>query len=379
MLPPGQYWMVDDERELVLATVSMLGREVGANNVRGTTDSREAAEWIDRERPTALITDVRMPHLTGLELVTRLHARWGPVPVVVVTAFPTAQVDQDARSGRFAYLPKPFAFNTLRDTLGRICNQPAPSAFSGAIAVTMLAEVVQLYGLANRTGLLRVDSPEGTGEIGFDSGRVVDARTASHSGVEAFNAILSWSSGKFGWASTPPQSHTINQGLAELLIDAYRLRDEQAGGTPVDGSADDFSALDRALDPQEKQPGIEQRSNVVAKLNRLEHVDGFLAAALFDIEARSCVAAVERDGTVKISAAAGGHAELVEAKLKTIARLALNDNLEDIVISLRQQYHLLRLCRRQPRLFFMLALDRGNANLAMARYVLSDVEKDIVL
>lgn len=374
-LPPGPYWMVDDEKELVTATVSMLSRELGPSQVRGATDPREVAAWIDQERPTALITDVRMPHLTGLELVTKLHERWGPVPVVVMTAFPTAQVDQDARAGRFAYLLKPFAFHTLRETLLRICHQPAPSAFSGAIAVSMLGEVVQLYGLANRSGVLRVLSPAGSGDIGFESGRVIDARTGSQTGVDAFNSILSWTSGSFNWFATPPVDRTINQGLAELLIDAYRLRDEQdakRGGGSGSSSDDD---LDLALDSLVPSGS----GNVQSNLRRLEHVDGFLGAALYDLQSQHCLGSLERDGAPAIEKLVGGHAELVTAKQNTIGKLRLDDAIEDIVISLGQEYHLLRLCRRDPKLFFFLSLERAKANLAMARYVLSDVERDIVL
>jgi len=373
--------MVDDEKELVTATVSMLARELGPSQVRGATDPREVAKWIDAERPTALITDVRMPHVTGLELVTKLHERWGPVPVVVMTAFPTAQVDQDARAGRFAYLLKPFTFHTLRETLLRICHQPAPSAFSGAIAVSMLGEVVQLYGLANRSGVLRVLSPAGSGDIGFESGRVIDARTGPQSGVDAFNTILSWTSGSFNWFATPPVGRTINQGLAELLIDAYRLRDEQdakrggGAGASASSSTSSDDELDLALDSLVPTGS----DNVQNNLRRLERVDGFLGAALYDLKAQSCLAALEREGLRAIETLVGGHAELVTAKQNTIGRLRLDDTIEDIVISLGQEYHLLRLCRRDPKLFFFLSLERSKANLAMARYVLSDVERDIVL
>ena len=79
--------MVDDEPELVRATVGMLASVVGPSQIRGSTDPREVATWIEKERPTALITDVRMPHVNGLELVSRLHEKWGPVPVVVMTAW----------------------------------------------------------------------------------------------------------------------------------------------------------------------------------------------------------------------------------------------------------------------------------------------------
>jgi len=378
-LPPGPYWMVDDEPELVSATVGMLSSVLGPAQVRGSTDPREVAGWIERERPTVLITDVRMPHLNGLELVTKLHEKWGPVPVVVMTAFPTAQVDQEARAGRFAYLPKPFSFQTLKQTLSRVCAQPAPSAFSGAIAVSMLGEVVQLYGLANRTGTLRVEAPSGSGLIGFDSGRVVDARTNGRVGVAAFNEILSWTSGSFNWAAIAPPDQTITQGLSELLLEAYRLRDErEAGLDTTDDGLDAFSELElEAAELHQSLPAM--GNNVIDNLSRLERAEGFLGAALFDIDANVCLAAVDRHPSTRVEASAVGHADLVLAKRRTIANLKLDDQLEDIVISLGREYHLLRLCKRQPHLFFFLTLDRTRANLAMARYLLSDVEKDIVV
>ena len=52
---------------------------------------------------------------------------------------------------------------------------------------------------------------------------------------------------------------------------------------------------------------------------------------------------------------------------------------EGLLRSLGREYHLLRLCRRRPQLYFFLTLDRARANLAMARYLLSDVERDIVV
>jgi CheY-like chemotaxis protein len=374
--------MVDDEPELVQATVALLTRELGDTQVRGSTDPREVVDWIEAQKPGALITDVRMPHLNGLELVTRLHQKWGPVPVVVITAFPTAQVDQQASAGRFAYLPKPFTFRSLRETLARICSQPAPSAFSGAIAVSMLGEVVQLYGLANRTGTLQVVSNQGVGDIGFDSGRVVDARTGEMIGVDAFNTILGWSSGSFGWHGGIPEQHTINVGLSELLLEAYRQRDERDAGITNKSTSeihdDPFSDLDQALSMIEDMP-VAEGNNVQANLSKLERAEGFLGAAVFDIRSDTCVASVDRKTGLDVSAAAIGHADVVRAKQETISRLNLNDTLEDIVISQTREYHLLRLCRRQPSLFVYLLLDRAKANLAMARHLLSDVERDMVL
>lgn len=379
--------MVDDEPELVNATVAMLAREVGEGQVRGTTDSREVSNWIMNERPMALITDVRMPHVTGLDLVARLHQRWGPVPVVIITAYPTAQVDEAARAGRFAFLPKPFSFQALKETLVRVCTPSGAAAFSGAIAVSMLGEVVQLYGLANRTGTLRVAAPDGVGDIGYESGRVKDATAPGLRGVAAFNAILSWTSGSFSWDAAPPREHTIHAGLSELLMEAYRLRDEEEAGitsAPAAPVGDPDSMMDLAFDAlmsddesiavAPKHPG-----NVASQLKKLERLEGFLAAALYDMDTHTSIAAIDHDAGPDINQSVMGHVDLVKAKRRTISELQLDDDVEDIVITMANEYHLLRLCRQHRQLFFLLTLDRKTANLAMARYLLANVEQDIVL
>lgn len=372
--------MVDDEPELVNATVAMLAREVGEGHVRGTSDPRDVVGWLADERPAALITDVRMPHVTGLELVTRLHERWGPVPVVIITAYPTAQVDEAARAGRFAFLPKPFSFQALRETLLRVCVPGGAAAFSGAIAVSMLGEVVQLYGLANRTGVLRVSSNDGVGEIGFQSGRVIDATAPGCRGVDAFNTILSWTSGSFGWDHQPPREHTIHGGLSELLIDAYRLRDEReaTGSTSPDVDTMMESAFDEMMS-DDQDVAVHMTGNVEEQLHKLERLEGFRAVALYDMDTASAIASIDHGASAPIARLVAGHVEVLESKRRTVAALGFDDELEDIVITLKDEYHLLRLCRQHRQAFFFLTLDRQASNLAMARYVLASVEHDIVL
>jgi hypothetical protein len=69
----------------------------------------------------------------------------------------------------------------------------------------------------------------------------------------------------------------------------------------------------------------------------------------------------------------------VKAKRKTMGNLGLKEQIEDILITLNKQYHLIRPLRARSTLFFYVALDRSRANLAMARIALADVEKDLVV
>jgi hypothetical protein len=62
-----------------------------------------------------------------------------------------------------------------------------------------------------------------------------------------------------------------------------------------------------------------------------------------------------------------------------MASLGLNDTIEDILITLTKQYHLIRPLKKKEGLFVYLVLDKARANLAMGRHVLGDVEAGLTL
>ena len=75
--------------------------------------------------------------------------------------------------------------------------------------------------------------------------------------------------------------------------------------------------------------------------------------------------------------AASGNAEVVKAKRRVAATLKLNDTVEDMLISLTKQYHILRPLERNDKLFLYVVLDRAKSNLAMARHELRSFEKNL--
>ena len=116
--------------------------------------------------------------------------------------------------------------------------------------------------------------------------------------------------------------------------------------------------------------------NIKDSLSKLTTIDGFVGAALVDSESGMLLGS-EGGGGMNLEIAAAGNTEVVRAKRKTMNNLALKDGLEDMLISLSKQYHLLRPLRSRSTLFFYVVLDRQRANLAMARITLADVEKDL--
>jgi FixJ family two-component response regulator len=99
--------IVDDDevvREATADLVSSLGYPT-----RTFVSGEAFLEAGQLEHTSCLITDLQMPGLNGLELQSRLHDEGHRIPVIFITAFPTASVRERAMSaGAVAFLTKPF-------------------------------------------------------------------------------------------------------------------------------------------------------------------------------------------------------------------------------------------------------------------------------
>jgi hypothetical protein len=118
-------------------------------------------------------------------------------------------------------------------------------------------------------------------------------------------------------------------------------------------------------------------SNPKELLNKLMQTEGALCAALVDYNSGMLLESV---GTgVDLEMAAAGNTEVVRAKMKTMKSLGLNDEIEDILISLGKQYHIIRPVEKHDGLFIYYVLDRARANLAMARRKVLEAEASAVI
>ena len=112
-------------------------------------------------------------------------------------------------------------------------------------------------------------------------------------------------------------------------------------------------------------------------LNALMTSDGSICGALVDSTSGMLMGSV--GGGVDMELAAAGNTEVVRAKLKTMRMLNLNDQIDDILITLGKQYHIIRPVSANDGVFFYLVLDKSRANLALARRKVAEVEKELKL
>ena len=118
-------------------------------------------------------------------------------------------------------------------------------------------------------------------------------------------------------------------------------------------------------------------ANTKASMDRLMEIDGAIGCCMADSSSGMVLAQAGGGAAFNLEIAAAGNTEVVRAKRKTMKALDLKDGIEDILITLSRQYHLIRPLRSNDAIFLYLVLDKGRANLAMARHVLADTEKDV--
>lgn len=119
-------------------------------------------------------------------------------------------------------------------------------------------------------------------------------------------------------------------------------------------------------------------ANLKESMERLSALDGYVGACIVDSNS-GMILGSNGGGNVNLEVAAAGNTEVVRAKRRTMTSLGLSDDIEDILITLGKQYHLIRPLTLKDGLFAYLVLDRSKANLAMGRHCLAEVESTLTL
>ncbi|WP_246795428.1 nitrogen regulation protein NR(I) [Burkholderia perseverans] len=137
-------WIVDDDQSIRWVLEKALARDSFAT--RSFSNVRDALAALDHESPQVLVSDIRMPGGSGLELLQAMHERMPGLPVIIMTAFSDLDSAVAAfQGGAFEYLAKPFDVDKAVELIRRAVEE---SLRGGVPDDDKLAEAPEMLGQA---------------------------------------------------------------------------------------------------------------------------------------------------------------------------------------------------------------------------------------
>ncbi len=283
--------IVDDEKTFLLSLKDGLKVHEDKFRVLTAENGKEAISLLRALPVDLLVTDLKMPETDGFELLAWTTREKPEIPVIVMTAFGTADIEaQLADIEALQYLEKPLALADLEKAIFTSLKAKARSYIRGITLATFL----QLMHMEKKTCSLKVSQADQTGYLYLRGGELLDAECGELHGGDAAYQIIAWEDAEIEMDSVcRRQERVIDSGLEHLLIEAFRRKDENArdaqdveteavaGGDTSSATAGngDSEVFPGEIGASDDSPGAAARQRLVEALSRNPGVKEF---AIFD-------------------------------------------------------------------------------------------------
>ena len=315
--------LVVDDDELVLALLEADLRQSGFA-VLTAANGKEALAMVLREPVDIIVSDVTMPEMDGLEFcqLIRQSPEHVDIPFIFLTAHGGAgERIRGLRSGADEYIVKPVNAADLVARVeilyDRIQRKRSVSTLKGNLREVGVCEILQLFELSRKHGVLYVDAPTGKGELALADGSLVNAVWNELEGEDAAFQMVTLQEGEFRFLPKAVPSGNAVQPISFMLMEMARLTDElatveghiPASGAPLivrgpfDGEDADAQSVHKAI--------VEGCANLAAVQRALRMSDVRLRLAIGKLVEDGCVAAGSLTAAGAVAApakAAGGKA-----------------------------------------------------------------------
>jgi CheY-like chemotaxis protein/predicted regulator of Ras-like GTPase activity (Roadblock/LC7/MglB family) len=218
--------VVDDEEDLTWSISKHLVKDKDTYEVICVNNGQEALNLLSQIPIDLVVSDIKMPGISGLDLLVKIKETYQSTKVIIMTAFGSADVQKEASArGSLYYIEKPFEIEDLRNLIHNALIEK--KGFDGKVTDFQLSDLIQMNVLGRMVTALAVIKDDEKGLIFFNEGNVVHAECGNAVGDEAFYKIVSWETGKFEFRKDArPEKETITQGWQSLLLEAMRRKDE---------------------------------------------------------------------------------------------------------------------------------------------------------
>ncbi len=260
--------LLDDDKDLLELYREMLARLPSRPEIHTATSGARAIALLESEVFSLLISDLNMPKMDGLQVLTIVRRKFPQLRTAVMTSVVDAQFRTRAYAmGIDLFLEKPntsqeisFFLDCIESLLGRELDA---GGFRGMQSKS-LVDIIQLECLSQSSSVLKITNGPFSGRIWFINGDVIDAETQDLKGEPAFRKILSWKTGNFEiLPADQERKRTIFNSYQGLLLESAQALDEAktrqqqgVGGTPeTDGTH--APAAESRLAPLTRFNGVE--------------------------------------------------------------------------------------------------------------------------
>ena len=215
--------IVDDDQDFLILAENFLKVYTDKVGVLVASNGRQALEIFSTRKVDILVTDINMPVMDGIELLTHLSRKNLDINVIVISGFATQEnLKRLNQVGQFHYMSKPINLEQFGKKISSFLKENSKTQDS-QFTVT---NILQLISMEEKTCTLLVRSNSKIGYLYLRKGELINAETGRLDGEEAAKTIISWPNAQTEIQAETNKERKIHKNLMSILLEATRFVDE---------------------------------------------------------------------------------------------------------------------------------------------------------
>ena len=346
-MPLKNVLVVDDEEDLTWSISKHLSKDKDQYNLNAVNSAADALDLLKKKNIELVISDIRMPEISGLDLLLKIRENYPETKVIIMTAYGSSEIQEEAnKHGCFKYIEKPFEINDLRQMILDTVSEK--KGFEGKISDFQLSDLIQMNCMGRLTNAITVKGDEQEGVIYFEDGNIIHSNVGDLEGEDAFYEIISWQGGEFSInKGAKAKKESIVKGWQSLMLEGLRRSDEHNKKDKIN-------------------PADIRKDQVKELFSKFINTKGIHVIALFDKNSKPFVTEIHKDYKSKynIEEITAQISDLMAHETKLSKMLNLNTKRE---ITLEYNEGLLKLTWLPDDQEFLLLLADQSSNFGLLR------------
>ena len=188
-------------------------------------DGLEAVDILGKQSVSLLVTDLEMPKMDGLSLLTYKNKYHRTLPCIVMSAHGTPKIIEKLQPDILQFIEKPFTAEELAKVIISALNRGSPDGSLSGISIDSFLQMVEIE---QKTCLCEIESSDAKGFFYFKGGALYHAVCGDLKGEEAAVKLIQIENPTINFKKPPARKipRRINAELTALILEAMRLKDE---------------------------------------------------------------------------------------------------------------------------------------------------------